>query len=631
VIDFMAHRDDTTARKRLASQLRSVLVDLGPSFVKLGQLLSSRVDLLPQEYVDELRSLTDKVRPFPTREAREVIQQEWHGLSAPIRPEDLPDVPVAAASLGQVYRVETPGGTLAVKVQRPGAREQICLDMFVVRTIAPLVRRSFLNADIGMLVDEYGSGFVNELDYVREAESALAFEVAIQRLGLSSVVFIATPLVELTTGRILVTRWVDGERIDSSRLCNREGARLCSVALTAYLAMLLEMGQLHADPHPGNLLRSPDGRLVILDWGLVTTVTPNTQVAIVSYIAHLLAEDYNAIPQDLVDLGFISEEKRYLLREDNVVKAISGIFRGLASGGGARKRVRDIMPEIRELRRENTNILELPTYFAYILRAFSLLEGVGLEQDPEYRIAQDCYPYLISWLLREEGSKTQKILEALLYEPRDRLDIRLESSRPPLSARRLKRLLEAFEAYMARSTPVPAVDEPGASDATSAGSGSSNQQKDGRRKGQLIDLLRQLVKSEAFKDLAVNEFARTVDVLARELHEAVAENLLCGGFLKPVAPKTEEDKLVLDSLEVLATALFERTSSGSTRRVAGRLQEVLDEQVIKELLAELSESSAEVSSALRQLVGVFATRIASRLDSVDLTEDTTDVSARSRT
>ena len=147
------------------------------------------MDLLPAEFLEELRTLTDRVEPFPFEVARDILEREWASSSAPASAAQLPLAPVAAASLGQVYRVEAPSGQAwAVKIQRPGAREQICLDLYVLRLTAPWAR-SYLgvNTDLVALVDEYGSRFIAELDYQMEADNAVKFQEAMGRIGFDAV------------------------------------------------------------------------------------------------------------------------------------------------------------------------------------------------------------------------------------------------------------------------------------------------------------------------------------------------------------------------------------------------------------------------------------------------------------
>eukprot|EP00929_Paragymnodinium_shiwhaense_P113725 TRINITY_DN82024_c0_g1_i1.p1 TRINITY_DN82024_c0_g1~~TRINITY_DN82024_c0_g1_i1.p1 ORF type:complete len:806 (-),score=101.44 TRINITY_DN82024_c0_g1_i1:202-2619(-) len=609
--DFARHRHQPSETKRLAWQLCEVLTALGPSFVKLGQVFSSRVDLVPPEYVEELGKLTDRVLPFSRDKACEILQEDWVATDAPFPIQQLPELPAASASLGQVYRVVTArDGVLAVKVQRPGAREQVCLDLFVLRTLAPLLRGWLrLNTDLLELVDEYGARFVDEMNYVREAEDALAFQQGMSRLGLDSV-SIAEPRLALTTGRVLVTRWVDGLRIDGCG--HKEGTRLCGIALTAYLTMLLETGRLHADPHPGNLLRAEDGRLCILDWGLVTTVEPHQRDAIIAYITHLLAEDWSKVPDDLVRLGFITMDgKRAVYDDAEAAKAISAVFRGIASGGSARKRVRDVIPEIQAVRRRYGNIGQIPAYFTYILRSFSVLEGIGLGQDPSYSIASGCYPFMVAWLLRADPEKAQQVLEALVYQPQSDIKEPLPKGiRAPLSGRRILRLLDALENYTTQAA------------APSEASASSKPSADDDGLSQIISLLLLLSRSEACQDLAVIEAARTLDVVLREALEMSGAAGHCG----VVGAQTAEDKAVLASLQDLVDGILARSSSVS--RAADffskqRPQQL--QQLIQKLLAggrptidaavfELCEHLPEIRSAIRKFIVELLRRAAARLD-----------------
>ena len=304
----------------------------------MGQALSIRADLLPPAYIDALTGLQDRVPAFDSAEAKSIIALEW-GLDDASKVDSLFQTisaePVAAASLGQVYK-----GTLrkdassaaddngdaepyevAVKVQRPQMAERIAIDLVLLRQLAALARRlQKLNTDLVGVVDDWGLGFVDELDYVKEAENTKAFLASLQVDALSPLILpwhpsppilpnlprlpilhwppspapqdtplrdvVTAPGVvdELSTSRVLVTRWVDGERLEKSQA--DDVSKLCGVALNAYLTMLLGTGLLHCDPHPGNLLRTTDGRLCILDWGLVTqvstevTAAPNTTVRV---------------------------------------------------------------------------------------------------------------------------------------------------------------------------------------------------------------------------------------------------------------------------------------------------------------------------------------------------------------
>lgn len=220
-------------------------------------MLSSRQDLLPKPYITELRTLQDAVPPFDDALAKRIIEREL-GVEVAGR-LTLGAAPIASASLGQVYRgvLRVGGGgaaqgvEVAVKVQRPGALAAISLDVGIVRALAePWRKFKGLNTDLEGLVDEWGRRFVAELDYVSEADNGERFARAMAaRRDLAGVVTTAAVRRDATTRRVLTTEWVQGQRLDTSQA--GDIPQLCAVALSAYLAMLLDIGVLHADPHPG--------------------------------------------------------------------------------------------------------------------------------------------------------------------------------------------------------------------------------------------------------------------------------------------------------------------------------------------------------------------------------------------
>jgi predicted unusual protein kinase regulating ubiquinone biosynthesis (AarF/ABC1/UbiB family) len=220
-----------------------------PASFAVGQSLSIRTDILSPAYARGLASLQDQVPPFDTQIAKQILEEEW-GQPVDSILSYISDVPVAAASLGQVYKGTTKDGTeVAVKVQRPNIMNQIALDMHLLRELAPLAKRTFnLNTDTAGTVDAWGLGFVDELDYVQEALNGKYFMEKIQETSLKDVVLAPTVLDNLSTGKVLVTEWIDGERLDKSS--SEDITVLCSICMNAYLTMLLELGVLHCDPHP---------------------------------------------------------------------------------------------------------------------------------------------------------------------------------------------------------------------------------------------------------------------------------------------------------------------------------------------------------------------------------------------
>lgn len=456
------------AEPRRAKQSVVLCEQLGPTFIKLGQALSIRQDLIPESYALELRKLQDAVPPFDNDLAYSILKKEFDVQDLNQIFAELTEDPVAAASVGQVYRgvLAANGKDVAVKIQRPGILAEIALDLYILRLITPFQTRiqnavngaSTTQEDIDLairLVDEWGRGFVAETDYGLEAKNTINFEAAMRERGLDAVCA-PTVVTELVRDKVLVTEWVEGTRLDLD--ASPDIPRLCGVAINAYLTMLLDTGVLHCDPHKGNLLRTTDGRLCILDWGMTLEVPKDLQYALLEFIAHINTEDYDAIPQDFINLGFsppdVTAER---LKSSGITEGLSFAFRQLAGGGGPKKiqervkaefqerygsdlsdeeiqtaaraemlermetqlasegvNVKGVTNVMEEMSRRNRELFALPPYVLYLARAFSTLEGIGLSIDEDYSIVQECYPYLSSRLFTDRNPRAKKALRAML-------------------------------------------------------------------------------------------------------------------------------------------------------------------------------------------------------------------------
>jgi len=456
------------AEPRRAKQALALCEKLGPTFIKLGQALSIRTDLVPEAYALELRQLQDAVPPFDSTVARKVLEREFQVNNLKQIFSSLSAEPVASASIGQVYRgtLASTGKDVAVKVQRPGILAEIALDLHVLRLLTP-IQTALQNAANGVpttqgdidlavdLVDEWGRGFVAETDYRLEAANTMQFQKAMEARGLNAVCA-PTVVPELVRDKVLVTEWVEGTRLD--RDASPDVPRLCGVAINAYLTMLLDTGVLHCDPHPGNLLRTTDGKLCILDWGMTLAVPNNLQYALLELIAHINVEDYDAIPNDFINLGFSPEGvTAERLKESGITEGLSFAFRQLSQGGGPKKiqervkaefqerygsdlsdeelrnaaraemlqrmeqqlesegvDVKGVTNVMEEMSRRNRELFKLPPYVLYVARAFSTLEGIGLSIDENYGIVQECYPYLARRLFTDRSPRAKKALRAML-------------------------------------------------------------------------------------------------------------------------------------------------------------------------------------------------------------------------
>ncbi len=260
-----------------AARLTDDLEAMGPTFVKLGQLMSSRVDLLAPAYIDALSRLQDRVQPFPFEQVEEIVSAELQVRLSTVFPT-FDNEPLAAASLGQVHRATLRDGReVVVKVQRPGIRAEVLADMEVLSDLADFFDK---HTEIGQryalgdLLEEFRTSLVEELDYRREADNLSTIK---EMLNEYKHIVVPQPYPDLTTSRVLTMEYVEGKRVtDLGPLGQVEldGAPLADELFKAYLEQVLVHGVFHADPHPGNVLLTPDSRLVLLDIGMVARLSP---------------------------------------------------------------------------------------------------------------------------------------------------------------------------------------------------------------------------------------------------------------------------------------------------------------------------------------------------------------------
>ena len=268
-----------------------------------------------------------------------------------------------------------------------------------------------------------------------EAANALAFNAQLEELAggsLAGRVFAPRVIDAATSRRVLTTEWIDGERLDRASEASKDDIpRVASLAMNAYMYMMLDSGTLHCDPHPGNLLRTPDGRLCILDWGLVSTLDPDLRLTLIEHVAHLVARDYAKIPSDLVKLGFVPEGGEAAALDNGVVELLTKTYSKRAEGGGfANFDVPALFEELQGLSANaGANIFIIPPYFAYIAKAFATLEGIGLAVDPNYSILNDTLPYISRRIVTDPSPRTAGALRPLSSVGRKTTSRRASSTR----------------------------------------------------------------------------------------------------------------------------------------------------------------------------------------------------------
>lgn len=263
-----------------AAALADDLEKLGPTYIKLGQLLSTRADILPVTYMEALARLQDKVEPFPSAIAEQIIQDEL-GVRMSKLFETFESEPIAAASLGQVHRATLRDGRpVAIKVQRPDIRERVMADLEALNEIAVFVdEHTEMGRRYGLagMLGEFRASLLRELDYMREAQNLSVFRENMREYDR---IVIPAPIMDYTTSRVLTMEWVEGEKVTDIppvRLIELDGAALGDVLFEAYLKQILVDGIFHADPHPGNVFLTDDDRIALIDLGMVGYVTESMQ------------------------------------------------------------------------------------------------------------------------------------------------------------------------------------------------------------------------------------------------------------------------------------------------------------------------------------------------------------------
>ena len=400
-------------QRRRAHWLLDRLIWLGPAFIKVGQTLSTRPDLLPLTYLDVLTTLHDRLPPFPNEIAFGFIEEElgW-------KPETLFDhferEPFAAASLGQVYRAVThEGETVAVKVQRPDLRQDISLDLALVRRLAVRIeksRRMSLGQPWVSLVDEFGSKLFEELDYVHEGHLTEHFRADVEEMP---GVYAPRVYWEFTSRRVLTTEYIEGIKINEKEELVEAGIdihALLSVGVRANLKQLFEHGLFHADPHPGNLLVLPeDGTLVFIDFGMMGIVSDDQKERIVEMFVDVINHRPENLQENLIALGFLRDDARW----DELVPLANELFQTIFGSADRRYTFQDTTNSFAPLLYEYE--FRIPVNFAYITRAIMTLEGISLQLDPDFDIWAVSAPYAARMMLTiPNPSLRQRLLDELL-------------------------------------------------------------------------------------------------------------------------------------------------------------------------------------------------------------------------
>ena len=413
---------EASLRERRATELREILGSLGPAVIKAGQALASRPDLLPAEYLRELQKLQDRVPAFDTGDALRRVEASL-GLS---RFEDafelLEAEPIAAASIGQVYkaRLIKEDVVVALKVQRPRCAEIIALDLYILRWWAQLGTSTLSavfdrNLDLVSVIDDFGRLIYQEIDYAAERKNARRFG------DLYGKNLIKVPRVygAYSSSTVLCMEWVTGTRlVDGEELVEKSGdadapGRLVDALVQCSLRQMLESGYFHADPHAGNLLATADGQLCYLDFGMMSYLDRRQRVSIIEAVVHLVNRDFEALAALYERMGFIPAGTDV----EPIVRGLQEALPDVLDAPVSELNVKNVINKLGDV--FYTFPFALPPFYIAIIRCLGVLEGVAIQVDPGFRIVSDAYPYIAARLLTDEAPELRAALKNLLFQ-RDR-------------------------------------------------------------------------------------------------------------------------------------------------------------------------------------------------------------------
>ena len=384
-------RRDAERHRRRAERLTGTLAELGPTFIKLAQVFAARADILPEPYLSAIATLTDQVPPLSPGVAERVVREELGRDVGQVFGRFEPE-PLAAASLGQVHRASYAGREVVVKVLRPGVEELVGEDLDVSFRILFLLNLLFPNhrtRAITAIVSEFSKRIRDELDFREEARNAAMLRRNFQN---EPRVVVPEVVTELVTRRVLVLEYVEGTRIDRlhERLAAGELdlARLVETVVDAYIKMMLEDGVFHADPHAGNLLVDPQGRLVLLDFGMVLQVERETRRRLVETVLAAARQDVDGVINGFYELGILDPDVDRGTVRDAAQSLMAVSLKDETSPRQIQRLVEQVLNTFYEWP------LMLPSNLVYFGRAGVLIEGIGLRYDPNFNVLAMARPVL---------------------------------------------------------------------------------------------------------------------------------------------------------------------------------------------------------------------------------------------
>jgi predicted unusual protein kinase regulating ubiquinone biosynthesis (AarF/ABC1/UbiB family) len=389
-------RSASEARRRTAKLVKQALIEMGATFIKLGQFLSVRKDIISEELAEELVSLQDRVPPFDYESLCQTIERE---LGAP--PEKLfkefEVTPIASASIGQVHRARLQDGrAVVVKVQRPDLSDIFYRDLGYMRLIAkigPVIRPSQDWSGWLALSDEFGRTLFEEIDYIKEGRNADRIR---QILKDQKTLRVPRVFWKLTGRKVLTLEYLPGVKIDNKEEIARQGIDPVAIGnnlVAAYMEQVLMHGFFHADPHAGNLAVGPDGRIVIYDFGMIGEISQSQREAILGCIAAVINMHPDELIKNLATLGIVKEGAK----QESMVRAVQPFIEYYKGKQIKELDFSDLEHDIDQIAMDRS--LKLPPSLAYLLRTGSSLEGIARSLHPNFSFVEAAKPSVKKWAL----------------------------------------------------------------------------------------------------------------------------------------------------------------------------------------------------------------------------------------
>ncbi len=378
--------DESTAAKRF----KKMLEELGPTFVKFGQLMSTQEGILPVSFIKELKQLQDNVEPFEFEDVKRIIETELAKKMEDVF-EEFEKQPEASASLGQVHKAKLKNGEyVAVKIQRPGIEDVIASDMFLLKRLGMLISKrvkQFFHFEIMPLIDEFDKTIRREMDYEIEAHFIEVFK---KNLSKFDYVYVPSVYWDYTTRKIITMEYIFGFKATSKQSIVDAGFDLKELATKGakvFWYQIFDMGLFHADPHPGNIIIMEDGRICYIDYGMVGKITDEDKVNLIEMVSGFIEKDAIKIMYSIDNFASVGDD----VKEDELMSDVDELIELYHSLPLKRMNLTSMLRDIFGVLRKHGIVIKRSS--SRLLRAIMIADGVGRDFHPDFNFVDVAAPY----------------------------------------------------------------------------------------------------------------------------------------------------------------------------------------------------------------------------------------------